>query len=162
MIRLTLLVTLFAVAAACDAATAPPFDPARRVAAPSADAVGNDRYELPIAAFNECSGETIEGIATFHDVYALRTTPSGVFHVVAHDNVEFEGRTATTEYVGSQEDNATETVAAGYTINEESHFTLVSKGSAPNVILQFSYHITVTPDGEVTSYRDNFTIKCTG
>lgn len=161
MTRLTLLAALF-VLPACDSPTAPAVAAAPSLPAPSADAVGNDRYEIPIAAFNECTGETIAGIATFHDVYALRTTPSGVFHVVAHDNLKFEGRSPTTEYVGSQEDNATETVAAGYTINEESHFTLVSKGSAPNVILQFSYHITVTPNGEVSSYRDNFSIKCTG
>lgn len=160
MKRLTLIAA--ALVAACEAPTAPPRTPAVQALAPSASAVANERSEYPVVAFNECSGETIAGIARFHDVFGVSTTPSGTFHIVAHDNVTFEGQTATTEYVGSQEDNATETIASGYTINEESHFTLVSKGSAPNVILRFGYHITVTPNGEVTAYRDNFSIKCTG
>jgi hypothetical protein len=144
--------------AACEAPTAPTVP----TSGPNAAVLQNDRTETAAFAFNNCSGEVIAGTATFHDVFAITTTPSGTFHLKVHENASFEGSSGTTEYVASQEINETENLAAGEEITEVIHFNLVSKGSAPNEVLQESFHITITPDGDVTSSHDNFFIKCTG
>ena len=65
-----------------------------------------------------------------------------------------------TEYVVSQVHNTEYTVAAGVEETEVLHFDLVSKGSAPNEVLQSTFHITITPDGDVSTCQDNFKLQC--
>jgi hypothetical protein len=39
-------------------------------------------------------------------------------------------------------------------------FTLIGQGSVPNEKSTFQFHITVLPDLTVTSYIDDFHIRC--
>lgn len=41
-------------------------------------------------------------------------------------------------------------------------FNIVSDGSSPNSLLHNNFHLTVTPDGTITVYHDNFFVICQG
>ena len=41
-------------------------------------------------------------------------------------------------------------------------FHVVSDGSSPNYLIHNTFHITVTPDGTITAYHDNFFTTCQG
>src|SRR5690348_5632531 len=112
MKRLTLL-ALVASIAACDSAGGPAA-PAPFVAPPSAAVVRNSRTEVVTIAINDCSGEVIPIVATFHRVSAVTITPNGDYHVTMHLDIQGSGTAPDgTEYVVSQVLNNEYTVAAG-------------------------------------------------
>ena len=39
-------------------------------------------------------------------------------------------------------------------------FNLISDGSAPNFLSRADAHVTIHPDGTVTSFHDNFSSEC--
>ena len=41
------------------------------------------------------------------------------------------------------------------------HFTLTGQGGVPNEVLQARFHITRNANGTVTSFADEFRVKCT-
>ena len=147
--------------AACDTPTAP-----RRPAVPealSAQVIRNVRFERQTIAINDCNGEVIAVDATFHVLTAVTFDGAGGYHVKIHNNISGEGINQVTgaEYVISQEYNDQYTVGGG--ADEQSiilHFNMIGKGAVPNEVLQANFHITFTPDGDVSSYHDNFRIKC--
>jgi hypothetical protein len=146
--------------AACDAPTAPR-SPVASTGTLSAAVVQNDKFDVATFAFNDCTGEAVAVNVTFHFVTAVTADAAGGFHLKQHVNVQGSGTSATgTQYVVSEEDNFELNGSYGVEETEVLHFTLVSKGSAPNEVAQLTFHITVTPNGDVTSYHDNVSIKC--
>ena len=147
--------------AACDTPTAP------RTPAPadavSAAIIRNVRFETFAGAINDCNGEVILVDAKFHLLTAVTYDGAGGYHVTIHNNISGQATNQVTgaEYVISQEYNNEYTVGNG--ADEQTtvlHFNLIGKGSVPNEVLQSDFHITFTPDGDVTAYHDNFRIKC--
>jgi hypothetical protein len=65
-------------------------------------------------------------------------------------------------YVGTEADNFSLNLQAGVESTSTVTFTEISQGSAPNFLLHAVFHITITPNGTVTSYVDNFTVECRG
>jgi hypothetical protein len=49
-----------------------------------------------------------------------------------------------------------------HTITITDNEEVVAEGSAPNFLLIDDFHITVNPDGMVTSFHDNFRFECQG
>jgi hypothetical protein len=155
------LLTAALLLAACDTPTAP------RAPAPadavSAAIIRNTRFERFAGAINDCNGEVILVDAKFHLLTAVTSDRAGGYHVTIHNNISGQGTNQVTgaEYVISQEYNDEYTVGNG--ADEETtvlHFNMIGKGSVPNEVLQADFHITFTPDGDVTAYHDNFRLKC--
>lgn len=158
--RRNAMLALAVLLAACEAPTSPA---ATATVAPSAQVVQNDRFERQTVAINDCNGEIIAIDATFHLVTSVTFDQAGGYHVKIHRNVSGTGVNQATgvEYVVSEEDNDQYTVGAG--ADEQTsivHFNLVSKGSAPNEVAQVTFHITITPDGQLVTYHDGFRIDC--
>jgi hypothetical protein len=151
--------------AACDTPTGPTtrLNPTK-LGSPNAAVVLNERIETTAFAVSTCSGEPIVGEVDFHEVIGITDASSGNFHLKEHLNINGQGTAPTsgTDYTISETINIEENLAAGAEETETEHLNLISKGSAPNEVVQFVFHITVTPDGDVTSTVDNFFIKCTG
>ena len=154
------LLTAALLATACDSPTAPRTP---EPLAPSAEVVRNVRFERQTVAINDCNGETIAVEATFHVLTSVTYDATGTYHVMIHRNIQGTGTNLVTgtEYVISQVENNSYTVGAG--ADEQTsilQFDMISKGGAPNETLLATFHYTITPDGELTSWHDGFMIKC--
>jgi hypothetical protein len=147
-------------AAACDTPTSPR-DPAPL--APSAEVWRNVRFERQTFAISDCTGEFIAVEATFHVLTAVTYDAAGGYHVTIHRNIQGTGTNLATgaKYIVSQVENNVYSVDRG--ADEQTsivRFNLVGQGGAPDELVQATFHITITPDGDVTAWHDSFTIKC--
>ena len=147
--------------AACDTPTAPRTPATAETL--SAQVIRNVHFESQAFAINDCNGDFIQVDAKFHILTAVTFDAAGGYHVTLHDNISGKGTNLATgaEYVISQEDNNQYTVGNG--ADEQSifvHFNMIGKGAVPNEVLQANFHITITPDGDVSSFHDHFMIKC--
>lgn len=159
MIRHALLGAVL-LAAGCDSPTAPR-DPAAVM--PGAEVVRNVRFERQTFAISDCTGEMIAVDATFHVLVAVTYDAAGGYHVAIHRNIEGKGTNLATgaEYVVSQVENNDYSVDRG--ADEQTsivHFNLRGLGRAPDEVLQATFHFTITPDGDITSWHDGFMIRC--
>jgi hypothetical protein len=112
---------------------------------------------------NPCNGEELTFSGHFHDLIAVTLDGSGGAHVDFHNELNGSG-------VGVQgnqyEVNATVNeefntqVADTITITENEE--VVAEGPAPNFLFLDDFHLTVNPDGTVTSFHDNFRFECQG
>ena len=92
--------------------------------------------------------------------HTLGTT--GLVHETIHLNGQFAGTSETTgvQYVGNQVFNTEFNSRIGEEHTVVYMFTLIGQGSVPNEKSTFQFHITVLPDLTVTSYIDDFHIRC--
>lgn len=123
----------------------------------------NENMPVSGQVFNPCNGETVTFSGVDHFIVLLTLDNHGGFHAMVHDNISV---TATGDlgntYVGNQENNDSFNGKVG--VEETSTFTFseISKGSAPNFVVQALFHITINPDGTVTAFVDNFSATCRG
>ncbi len=129
-----------------------------------ADTVSNTTETVNFTIVNACNGEVVAVTVTFHDVYRVTLDSSGGFHLGSHENDYGSG-------VGSlgnkYQINATFNNKFNGNVGQEETATakifFVSQGSAPNDLdVKNDYHLTVNPDGTVTSFHDNFRSECLG
>jgi hypothetical protein len=155
------LLGVAAFAIACDSPTSPRA-PLKAPTTLSNAVLTNDRFETVAGAFDACNGGIITVTATFHDVFGVTSDGAGGFHLKFHENVQGQGSNSVTgvNYVAMEEINEEFNLAAGLEETVTDHFNLIAKGSTPNEVLQFDFHITVTPNGDVSSFHDNFRLMC--
>jgi hypothetical protein len=121
--------------------------------------------DIPVSGqvFNPCNGEIVTFSGVDHFTAHVTLDNSGGFHADTHDNIHV---TATGDqgntYVGNQEDNNPFNGKVGFETTSTLTFSEISKGSAPNFVVQAVFHITVNPDGTVTAFVNNFTTTCRG
>jgi hypothetical protein len=154
-----------AFAIACDSPTSPTTTASIARATGTANAVvDNERTEAITVAPDNCNGDAILVDVVFHDTFRLTFDNGGGIHIGIHENVAGKSIFSASgiDYVVNQTIN--ESINAKYgeeeTITE--HYNLIAKGSAPNARLLADFHITITPNGDVTSFHDNFRIECQG
>lgn len=133
---------------------------------PSASAV-TDRQTVPFRTrVIACSGETVrlsgelllishftqDSGGGFHDHFSL--VPRHVTGVSA-SGVRYHA-------VGGERD--TFNLSGSGTINETftSQFILISQGGDQNLQIIETFHITITPNGDLTAFVDNFRVRCVG
>ena len=125
--------------------------------------VSNVTRPVDFTIANPCNGEVVAFSGTEHATFSATLDGSGGAHVHSHINEHASG-------VGSFGNKYQFPAAENYEFDakvaQEEIFTLseliVSQGSAPNFVLKSDFHVTVNPDGTVTSFRDNLSIKCRG
>jgi hypothetical protein len=119
---------------------------------------------FPIDLVVDACGNPVELTGQLHDLFHVTFDGAGGAHFDGHDNPQ--GLTGTdvagNKYQGTgvtrQDDNFT----AGTTFNETfvNNFRMIGQGQAPNYDVHENFHVTVNPDGTVTSFHDNFSITC--
>jgi hypothetical protein len=163
MKRLALL-GVAAVVIACDAAQAPTAPTARLFApaTPSAAVISNDHFEALTFAPNNCNGDVIMMQAKWHIISAATFDGAGGAHLKFHINVQGQGTepVSGTIYVANETINDELNLSFGVEETSPVHYNLIAKGTAPNQVLEADFHITITPNGDVTSYHNNFRIMC--
>lgn len=121
--------------------------------------------DIPVsgAVINPCNGETVTFSGVDHFIATVTLDNAGGFHFTAHDNIHV---TATGSLGNSYEGNQEDTNEANGRVGVEQTFVMtfseISKGSAPNFEVNILEHITVNPNGTITSFIDHITANCRG
>jgi hypothetical protein len=152
-----------ALAIACESPTAPTTKASLAPATARANAVlVNDKYESLTFAPNNCDGTTVILEATWHELFGITLDAAGGFHLTEHTSVHGQGTDAATgiDYVIGDVGNLSYNGKVGFEETYTESYKLIAKGSAPNALVFVDFHITVTPNGDLTSYHDNFRIVC--
>jgi hypothetical protein len=112
-----------------------------------------------------CNGDTVHLSGSLQDVFQLTTTPSGGFMLGTHDNAKgISGVDLVTGTVfhatGLTREHFSFGPSGGFTDTYVNRFHIQATGGAESFIVSETSHITVTPDGKVTAYVDNFSSTC--
>ena len=137
-----------------------------RVQAQAASATIKFSDSFPFSFFNNCTGEVVSGVVSVKGTIHETIDASGGFHFHIHE--VFKGRavgeTSGIQYVGPQTDHQSFHVSSSGAL--ENTFTLnfrfISRGSADNIQSHILFHITITPNGDVTSEIENIRDVCRG
>jgi hypothetical protein len=116
---------------------------------------------------NPCTGEFVSG--TTHSSGRLIATflPNGGYRATLIQVGYSEGVGETTGIVYSGPNTSYQSYleggSGGAVTNDSGGVSLlVSQGNDPNITLHYTYHLTISANGEVTSSMDNFTLECRG
>ncbi len=121
--------------------------------------------DIPISGsvFNPCNGENVAFAGVDHFTAHITLSNNGRFHIDTHDNIHV---TATGDqgntYVGNQEDHSSLNGLVGVEQTAPLTFSEITKGSAANFEVHAVFHITVKPNGTITSFVNSFTSSCRG
>ena len=154
---------IVALAIACESPTTPNSAVLIAPATARANAViFNDKFESLTFAPNNCDGTVLVLQAKWHEVLGITLDAAGGFHVNQHVNVQGQGTDAATgvDYVVTDVANLEFNGKVGVEQTYTESYLLIAKGKAPNALVFVDFHITVTPNGDVTSYHDNLRIVC--
>jgi len=121
---------------------------------------------FPFSFFNNCTGEVVSGVVSVKTTVHETIDAKGGYHFHFHDvfNGRAVGETSGIQYVGPQTDHESFHVSSSggledtFTLN----FRFISRGKADNILLHILFHVTITPNGDVTSEIDNITDVCRG
>jgi hypothetical protein len=156
------LLGVAALAIACDSPTSPRA-PVKVPTTMSNAVVFNDRFENVVTVFDGCNGELVTLDANFHVVFGVTSDGAGGFHLTEHENIQGQGSSSTgVNYVLALAFNAELNLVAAEEETFTETFDLISKGNTPNQKFQVDFHITITPNGDVSSFHDNFRSTCQG
>ena len=160
--KILALLGVAALAIACDSPTSPRA-PLKAPTTLSNAVLANDRFESVVTVFDGCNGEIVTLDANFHFVFGVTSDGAGGFHVTEHENVQGQGSSSTgVNYVLAFANDAELNLVAAEEETITETFALISKGNTPNQEFQVDEHITITPNGDVSSFHDNFRFTCQG
>ena len=121
---------------------------------------------FPFTFFNTCTGEFVSGVVSFKTTVHETIDASGGYHFHLHDvyNGRAVGETSGIQYVGPQTDHESFHVSSNGALEDTFtlNFRFISKGSADNILTHILFHVTITPNGVVTSEIANITEVCRG
>ena len=130
-----------------------------------ADVIINHQFSISGVITDDCTSAALNFSGMVHELFSQTANPNGGYHY--HDHLNFDQFTAVDPVTGQQytgfdqfDTHFNVSASVGYTQTESILFRLTSKGAATNEMLKFLYHVTVTPDGTVTSFVDHFSITC--
>lgn len=124
-----------------------------------------ERYDSFLYGYNPCNGESVILDGSVIECYSFTTNPAGKEQLQYREVLHGQGTgTFGNEYVANSATNFIIHYNPGQTKVETYDITqtLISKGSAPNIVYTQRYHITITPDGDVVVNREVIDYKCTG
>lgn len=114
---------------------------------------------------NPCNNEIIDIKGEEMDCYSVTSTPSGKLQYSFRSVIRAKGTgDFGNGYVLTANFGQIYTVNRGETFvqTDEQSVMLVSKGSAPNFIDKFSFHVTITPDGDLITETSHISSECRG
>ncbi len=113
---------------------------------------------------NPCNGENVTFSGTEHDDSHVVMDKAGGAHVQLHINLQDVSGVGDqgNNYQIPLTENIEQNVTVGQETTAEAHLGIISQGSAPNFEERILIHMTVNPDGTVTSSKDVISTTCTG
>jgi hypothetical protein len=150
--------------AACDKAPTAPARPT--ITGASKELVINRRFPINGTALSDCGREAVLVSGTFQRVLTITNDGAGGFHVNDHfDYIGLQGTGVISgnQYVSQQISTVNFSVpgpTVGFEVTQPLTFTLIGQGTVPNEVLTALIHYTVNANGELTTFVDNFRVKC--
>ena len=124
------------------------------------------KISFPFSFFNNCTGEVVSGVVSVKTTVHETIDAKGGYHFHFHDVFigRAVGETSGIQYVGPQTDHESFHVSSNGALEDTFtlNFRFISRGGADNILTHFLFHVTITPDGKVTSEIVNITDVCTG
>ena len=121
---------------------------------------------FPFSFFNNCTGEFVSGIVSVKGTIHETIDASGGFHFRIHEvfNGRAVGETSGIRYVGPQTDHESFHVSSNGGLSDTFtlNFRFISQGKADNIQAHLLFHITITPNGDVTSELATIRDVCRG
>lgn len=121
---------------------------------------------FPFSFFNNCTGEVVSGVVSVKGTVHETIDANGGYHFHLHEvyNGRAVGETSGIQYVGPQTDHESFNASSGGALEDTFtlNFRFISRGSADNILTHILFHITITPNGDVTSEISNITAVCRG
>ena len=124
---------------------------------------------LSLTVFVPCAvggaGERVALSGTLHDLSHVTFDGRGGFHLDVHDNpqaVSGVGLTTGDKYQGTGVTRSdTQGTAGGTSVfTFVNNFRIIGSGPGNNFLVHDNIHVTVNPNGTVTSFHNNFSITC--
>lgn len=141
-----------------------PTEPPVRPISINTGIASSDRTQLLDAvAYSYCNDEFIPLTGTIHEVFSFTETAGGVFKMVWRINIHAVAThpaTGESMVVNFADTFVFPDLDSFFEGTDQSTGVLVTKGSSPNEVVRYRYHLTITPDGTVTSSFEDFTITC--
>jgi hypothetical protein len=127
----------------------------------------NEQVPITVFAFVPCAndgaGELVTLTGTLHVLTHVTMDDQGGLHVMQHfqpQGISGTGTTTGDTYRGTgvtlTEFNAT----AGVEQTSVNNFRIIGQGPDNNFLVHSTFHVTVTPDGDVTTVVDNSSVEC--
>jgi hypothetical protein len=124
-------------------------------------------FPVALVTFASCAnggaGEEIVLTGNLHDLFHVTFDANGGFHGTFLDNpqgVTGTGLTTGDTYRGTGGTQDTFSGVVGIAETFVNNFRIIGPGTGNNLLVHENFHITVNPDGTITSSHDNFTVDC--
>ena len=126
----------------------------------------NRRFDVATTALSDCGRENVTVTGTFHRVLTITSNQAGGFHV--NDHADFTGLQGTgvisgANYVSRQISVVNFNIPGptiGLEVTQLLTFTLIGQGTVQDEVVTALVHYTINANGELTTFVDNFRIKC--
>ena len=142
---------------------------ATTVQASASTVTSSTTFPISLTVFVPCAvggaGENVALSGDLHDLFHVTFDGNGGFHLDALDNpqgVSGVGLTTGNKYQGTGVTRSDFEGTAGGTsvFTFVNNFRIIGSGPGNNLLVHDNFHVTVNPDGTVTSFHDNFSIAC--
>jgi hypothetical protein len=118
------------------------------------------------ATFFSCAngqqGELVQVSGTVYSVIHTTLDDRGGFHLIRHGNLVASGTgiESGTQYQITAISNSQNNGRVGAENTFVDYFRIIGQGPLNNLLVHHNFHVTVTPDGEVTASVNHFTSEC--
>lgn len=127
----------------------------------------NVRLPIDIYVYIPCAaggaGEFVQLSGTLHILFVTTLNGSGGFHSKYHfqpQGISGYGEITGAKYQGTGVTQGTFNGRVGFEATDVNNFRIIGQGPGNNFMIHETFHITVRPDGTVTAFVDNFSVKC--
>jgi hypothetical protein len=127
----------------------------------------NIREPLDLFVFVPCAaggaGEFVHLTGTLHILLVTTINSSGGFHSKYHfqpQGITGYGEITGAKYQGTGVTQGTFNGRVGFEATDINNFRIIGQGPGNNFMIHSTFHITVRPDGTVTAFVDNFSVRC--
>jgi hypothetical protein len=141
-----------------------PTAPSTRPAFTGAAFASSERTQLvDVLAFSFCTEEFIPLTGTFHEIFSFTETATGVVKLRIFFRIHAVGTSPTAGkpmVINLFDTFIIPDLDSFFEGTDQSRYVLVTRGSGANEVVRFKYHLTINPNGTVTSSFEEFTISC--
>jgi hypothetical protein len=149
------------------AVAAPALAGAAAAGAEATTVTTNEQVPVTVFAFVPCAndgaGELVVLTGTLHVLTHVTTDAQGGLHVKQHfqpQGISGTGLTTGDTYHGTGVTQTAFNATAGTEQTSINNFRIIGQGPDNNYLVHATFHVTVTPSGDVTTIVDNFSVEC--
>jgi hypothetical protein len=137
------------------------------VAAEATTVTTNTQFEVSFPVFVPCAnagaGEFVVLSGTQHQLFHLTTDDQGGLHLkstIQSQGISGIGLTTGDKYQGTGPSQSETNITVGSQQTLINSFKVIGQGPGNNFLVQQTTHITVTANGDLTAFVNDFSVEC--